>query len=193
MAFGRSASVQLANNFICHRRLRPGWSRSISFSECGPSLGIPPVSLPAACNGWSETLAAYRFFDNAKVTSQRVLLAHAASNLERAREHAVVLCLQDTTGLDYSGTSDIEGPGRLTYETQRGLYLHPTFLVSPDRQPLGVVDATIWARDPEQSKVDRHQRPIEQKESFRWLSGYRHLLSLQADLPDTQLVKVTVR
>ena len=55
------------------------------------------------------------------------------------------------------------------------------------------VTAMIWARDPEQSKAHRHLRPIEQKASFRWLSGYRHLLALQAELPDTQLVNVTDR
>ena len=29
----------------------------------------PLVSIPAACNGWSETRAAYRLFDTAQVTA----------------------------------------------------------------------------------------------------------------------------
>ncbi len=30
----------------------------------------PMVSIPAACNGWRETRAAYRLFDTAKVTAK---------------------------------------------------------------------------------------------------------------------------
>ena len=40
-------------------------------------------------------------------------------------EHPVVLCLQDTTELDFNGQG-ISGLGRLSYEAQRGMYLHPT-------------------------------------------------------------------
>jgi hypothetical protein len=37
-----------------------------------------------------------------------------------------VLCIQDTTGLDFNG-QDIAGLGPLSYEAQRGMYLHPTY------------------------------------------------------------------
>ncbi len=38
------------------------------------SLGkIPSASVPGACGGWGETQAAYRFFDNEKVTFFRIL------------------------------------------------------------------------------------------------------------------------
>ena len=43
----------------------------------------------------------------------------------------VVLCLHDTTELDFSGQT-IEGLGPLSYEAQRGMYLHPTYAVSTD-------------------------------------------------------------
>ncbi len=43
----------------------------------------------------------------------------------RMREHAVVLCLQDTTELDYNGQA-MTGLGPLSYEAQRGLLLNPT-------------------------------------------------------------------
>jgi len=47
--------------------------------------------------------------------------------------HPVVLCLQDTTELDFNG-QDIGGLGSLSYEAQRGMYVHPTYVVTP--QPL---------------------------------------------------------
>jgi hypothetical protein len=49
----------------------------------------------------------------------------------------VVLCLQDTTELDFNGQA-IAGLGPLSYEAQRAMYLHPTLAVTPARKPLGV-------------------------------------------------------
>ena len=43
----------------------------------------PQISIPAACGGWSETLGAYRFFDNEKATFEGVLAPHYAATLER--------------------------------------------------------------------------------------------------------------
>ncbi|MCU0664691.1 MAG: hypothetical protein MUC50_20505 [Myxococcota bacterium] len=62
-------------------------------------------------------------------------------------EYPVVLCLQDTTELNCHGQG-IAGLGPLSYEAQRGMYLHPTYVVSPAREPLGVLDAWMWAREP---------------------------------------------
>lgn len=56
------------------------------------------------------------------------------------RAHAVVLCPNDATGLDFHG-QDISGLGPLNYEAQRGMYLHPTYAVSTDRVEQGVLDA----------------------------------------------------
>ena len=59
----------------------------------------PSLSIPAACGGWGETQAAYRFFDNEKVTWEKVLAPHGEATRERLREHPVVLAIQDTTEL----------------------------------------------------------------------------------------------
>jgi hypothetical protein len=63
----------------------------------------PGASIPGACESWAETAAAYRFLRNEQVDAQDVLAAHAQASLGRIREHRVVLCLQDTTELDYNG------------------------------------------------------------------------------------------
>ena len=39
----------------------------------------PSLSIPAACGGWSETVATYRFFDNDRVDEQDVLNPHQES------------------------------------------------------------------------------------------------------------------
>jgi hypothetical protein len=150
------------------------------------ALGADPgASIPGACGGWPETKAAYRLFDHDRVGPQAVLEPHYVGSEQRLGEHPLVLCIQDTSELDYTGKSDIKGLGPLTYETRRGLYLHPTLAVTPERVPLGVLDAWIWAR--ELQDKDPH-RLIEEKESIRWLEGYQRLCELQARVPETRLV-----
>ena len=43
--------------------------------------------------------------------------------------------------------------------------------MTTDGVPLGVVAEILWARDPDtqDKSADRKQRPIEEKESYRWL------------------------
>ena len=86
----------------------------------------PTASIPEACDSWSETCAAYRFLSNAEVTWEGILAPHWARTQERMGEHAVVLCIQDTTELDFNG-QETAGLGPLSYEAQRGMYLHPTY------------------------------------------------------------------
>jgi len=56
-----------------------------------------------------------------------------------------MLCLQDTTELDFN-RQETEDLGRLSYDVQRGMYLHPAFCITPDRIPLGISDAWMWLR-----------------------------------------------
>ena len=60
----------------------------------------PTLSIPAACNGWSETQAAYRFFDNQRVEPTQLLKPHFDATIERIRGCPVVLIPQDTTEFD---------------------------------------------------------------------------------------------
>ena len=145
----------------------------------------PSASIPGACNGRAETQAAYRLFDQAREEKrglgwEEVLAPHMARTETRMAEHRVVLCLQDTTELDFNG-QDMDGLGRLSYEAQRGMYLHPTYVVTPQRLPLGIVDAWMWAR------------PLEVSESQRWIEGYARLAERAGHLPATRLVYVADR
>lgn len=158
----------------------------------------PEQSIPEACQGWAETQAAYRFFSNEKVTPEGVLLAHVEAVLERSRQHPLVLCVQDTTELDFTSRPQTEGLGPLTYESALGLYLHPTVAFTPERLCLGVVDLWTWVRDAKthgtKDRASRASRPIEEKESFRWLEGYRRICGLQKEVGETtRLVYVADR
>lgn len=148
----------------------------------------PTASIPGACPDWSETQAVYRFFNqanNAKrpLTWGTVLAPHMECTHARMRQHRVVLCLQDTTELDFNGQG-IEGLGPLSFESQRGMYLHPTYAVTPEREPLGILDAWMWSREP---KAADGTRPG-MCESLRWIEGYERVGELAAQMPDTRLV-----
>lgn len=102
--------------------------------------------------------------------------------------HPVVLCLQDTTELDFNGRGTA-GLGPLSYEAQRGMYLHPTYAVTPERVPLGVLDAWMWAREAKDTQGKRGGV----KESLRWIEGYERIAETAASLPHTRLVYVADR
>ena len=148
----------------------------------------PTASIPMACNGWGETLGAYRFLANDTVQWEAILAPHWEQTEQRMSKHPVVLCLQDTTELDFNG-QQIEGLGRLNYDARIGMYLHPTLVVTPQREPLGVTDAWMWAREPK----DGAQASCEPKESTRWIEGYQRVAEMAARLPSTRLVYVADR
>ncbi|MCF6776029.1 hypothetical protein L3V83_05500 [Thiotrichales bacterium 19X7-9] len=66
-------------------------------------VNSPESSIPAACGSWSETKAAYCFFDNANVSSEKIMGPHLEASVERINLHNTVLLVQDTTTLNFSG------------------------------------------------------------------------------------------
>lgn len=180
---------ELVNLNIGDKRLK---KRSIKLLET--LGGKPQQSIPCACNGWGETKAAYRLFDNDKVTGESILEPHRKKTLERMKTYPTVLCVEDTSEIDYTGKNDIEGLGVLNYEARQGFYLHPMLAITPDRLCLGVLDGFNFSRKKGSlGKNKDKSRPIGEKESARWLRGYLATCDDQADCPDTQLVYIADR
>jgi hypothetical protein len=166
----------------------------------------PSASIPVACGSWGETNAAYRFFQNRRVSWQEVLGPHQTATLRRIGQHEVVLLIQDTTEVEVTRRrQQMTGAGPLTDESRWGFYDHPLLAVTPDRVPLGVAHAEIWARDLEEfresqaakahdprAKAKKHRElPIEEKESCRWLEGYRQSCAVAAQVPGTKIVAIS--
>ena len=148
-------------------------------------------SVNASCQGWNETHAAYAFFDNDKVEPQKILRAHREATETRIRKEEVVLIVQDTTELNY-GNHPTKDSGVLDAEYRYGLYDHSHIAFTRERLCLGVVGVEFFSRTPESLGKARERRndPIEAKESFRWLKGYRLACELAAAHPTTQIVSV---
>jgi hypothetical protein len=150
----------------------------------------PEASPRAACSGYKEMMGTYRFFNNRKVTLERVLAPHRDATLKRAGQYQRVLMVQDTSELDFSGRQDIKGAGYLEGPYSQGFYLHPLLVLTEQRLCLGSLWAKIYARPEWGIRQTRKQRPIEQKESVRWLEGYRQACEAARQLPHTQVICV---
>ncbi len=157
----------------------------------------PNMSIPAACGGRAETQGAYRFFDNNKVTFEKVLGPHIACSRERVAAQPVALLVQDTSEIDLTrpeqvvaGAGDLDG-------SRRGVLLHEMQAFTPEGIPLGTVWAEIVNRtegvshaSAAEKREQRKQLPIEEKESLRWLTGLREARALAQQMPETQCICV---
>lgn len=148
-------------------------------------------SINASFEKWSDTLAAYRLFDHEAAQPEAILEPHRKATLTRIEEHPVVLVVQDTTELDFSKHPPADA-GCLNKPDRHGFYLHVELAVTPSGVPLGVVGSNTFDRSPESlgRTLERRELPIEQKESYRWLQGYRRATQIAQQLPETQFVSV---
>lgn len=157
----------------------------------------PTASIPAACGGYAEMTAAYRFFDNDKVGFDGVLGPHRDGTRTRIAAQPVVLLVPDTTEVDLTRPQQqVQGAGPLDGGARRGVCLHAMHAFTPDGTPLGTVQAIPWARDEDrparsaQTRAERAATPIEQKESFRWLLAMRQAREEAGRAPGTRIVSV---
>ena len=88
-------------------------------------------TIPAACQDWAATKAAYRFFSNPRVDEAVILAGHFAATTARfAVTSGTVLVLHDTT--EFSFTRDTpDGVGSLSFVKGR----HVTWLARRIRRP----------------------------------------------------------
>jgi hypothetical protein len=157
----------------------------------------PAASLPQASGSWQAAKAAYRFFDNERVSAQLLLEPHQVQTGRRMGAHATVLVVQDTTGLNFADHPATEGLGLVGAGRQGalGMWLHSSLAFTPAGAALGVVAAEWWIRDPKEcgKAARRHERPIEEKESFRWLKSYQATAACARENPGTRFINLADR
>jgi hypothetical protein len=154
----------------------------------------PTAQLPEACQSRAKTKAAYRFLDHPEATMEILQEPHYQATRQRMSEHKVVLAVQDTTSLNYTAhprTEDL-GPISTRVDGSMGLLVHDTMVFSVEGTPLGLLDVQCWARDGREfgKHHQRRQRPIEQKESFKWLKSFQQAAAAQRECPATMVVSV---
>src|SRR5215510_4430408 len=151
-------------------------------------------TVPASCQDWAATKAAYRFFDNPRVDEGVILAGHFAATTTRfAATPGTALVLHDTT--EFSFTRDTpEGIGQLSFVKGRhvthtvcGLLMHSSLVLTTAGVPLGLAAVKFWTRpkfkgtNALKRTVNPTRVPIEQKESVRWLDNLKQATAQLGD------------
>lgn len=154
----------------------------------------PQASVPEACQTRSKTKAAYRFFDHPETQMDVLLEPHYKATQQRVAAEKLVLAVQDTTSLNYTTHPATENLGPIGSKQGEiiGLLVHSTMAFDVEGTPLGLLDVQCWARDAAAfgQSHQRKQRPIEEKESSKWLKSFRSVAEVQRRNPDTRIVSI---
>ena len=151
---------------------------------------VPGALLPAVFAHKAAWVGAYRFLHNDQVSAADVLQPHREALVERCRQEASVLLVQDTTTLNYSGLAGVaDGPGPLGDKSKGSaeLYVRAAVAFTEGGRLLGVSGLEVWAR----AKAGE-AKPGE-KESGRWLAGFEQGVQLAAACPGTRVTWATAR
>jgi hypothetical protein len=123
----------------------------------------PTAGLPEACGSRAALKATYRLLANEAVAPAELLASHVGATYERALGVAVVLAVQDTTEVDWTGHPATRGLGPLGSPSHQGLLVHTTLAFTPERVPLGLLAQAVWARDPWGSGPRASSAPLRRK------------------------------
>lgn len=198
---------------LCPNRAppRPGWvHREFGGAELGDRrlqsrlfdlaeafFARPQANIPEATGSHAAAKAAYRFFDNKKVSMQALLEPHHQATIARMRQQSVVLVAQDTTSLSYTLREEMQGIGPISSKRDgpQGLLVHSALAFGAQGLPLGILDMDCWARDPAEfgKRKQCNSKPIEAKESSKWLHPLQPIAAAKAQCPDTRIVVLADR
>jgi Transposase DNA-binding/Transposase Tn5 dimerisation domain len=130
------------------------------------TLESPSASIPEAAGSEGQATATYRFYANDRVTATALHRGVALATAQRCLDHDVLLVVQDTTTLNFTGLRSIAELGPIdSGGLARGVHLHTALAVTPAGQVIGILDQQYWARP-------QPGRPgPEEKESSKWIYG----------------------
>src|SRR6266481_3313221 len=116
-------------------------------------------------------MSAQRFLASRDVTHQEIL-ATAGQRTASACAGRRIVAAQDTTEINFKDRDRArKGLGPAGDGQTPGFFCHAMVAIdAEDEALLGVVHARIWTRSSEPVTA-RRSRPIEQKESMRWIEG----------------------
>jgi len=103
----------------------------------------PDESLPKQCAGWGDLKAAYRLLNHPQISPNQISAVHRQGTREQAQESSVVLCVQDTTDLDYTHRTSVRGLGRIGDGRGRGFRQHTALAISEQGRLWGILHQ-VW-------------------------------------------------
>ena len=142
-----------------------------------------------------ELKAYYRFIDSEaeEVNPKSMLQAHRERTIGRMKKYQRVLGIQDTTDLDFSERLHCNGLGDIgknqTGAVSQGLKMHSLLAASENGLPLGILKTQMYASHYDEIKKAQG-RPIEEKDTYRWLAAIDDLNDAAEYLPETEVIGV---
>ncbi len=154
-------------------------------------LQRPGKALPEQCGSHAPLKAAYRLLNTPGLCHEHILHSSAAFTLEQIQARqptGMLLCIQDTTTLDFSSHHAQQGRGPICDKAStQGYFAHSTLLMSPQGIVHGMLQCEVYARDASKQKArkpgERDRQSSRQKESHRWLRSFEHSAQLCEQLP----------
>ena len=131
-------------------------------------VDAPSHSLPKQCRGWGDLKAAYRLLNHPQVRPEQLTAVHRECTRQQAQPRSVVLCVQDTTDLDYTCRTGVRGLGKLGDGGGRGFRQHTGLAVSEDGKVLGILYQKWFLPCEPQAGETRRQRQARWSEPDVW-------------------------
>ena len=145
-------------------------------------------SLPQIFCAEADLKGAYRFFSNNFINPKKILEPHQKETVARCKQQKTVLVIQDSSDLDFDYMECLDGFESLHVNIDKGFRIHPVLATTETGTPLGVIATFNYTRKQQQTDKHRNSLPIEEKESFRWLQGYREACNLAVQSPETEVI-----
>jgi hypothetical protein len=133
----------------------------------------------------SDAKLIYSMLQHEKFGKDEILRAHRMRTILRIIDlDKPVLLIEDTSGINYSSQKHKRDNGYISNHG-KGVLLHSCIATSLDGILLGVMNQIAYnreeAHDNSLSKEQKKKRPIEEKESYRWIQSFQNC---HADMPD---------
>lgn len=142
-------------------------------------LRRPNAAFSNAMSSWKEIKGWYRFTDNERVKPEEIMSYLGNNTAERCQKKDRVFVASDTTEIVFPKTQirDCLGYGSSS-ESSRAFQVHTSIAIDTDGVPLGLIHQKCWNRDRAQygKRVTRASRPIEEKESYKWIESVQGTL-----------------
>jgi hypothetical protein len=122
----------------------------------------------------------YRLLGNEKFEFCKMEKAMKKSTIKRISDYERVLLVQDTSDINLNGHKKTEGLGYCSNNI-RGIKIHNCLALSPEGLSLGLLSQSYETRAENKSSLsecEKKLRPIEEKESYRWIETLKKSIEL---------------
>lgn len=138
-------------------------------------LEKPNSLIPQQMGSWAFTKACYRFLDNSSVNYGSLILPHFRETRTTTEQHETVLCIHDTSDINFGMSSQIDGFSQVGKGLSKGFLLHSSLAVvsSPSPKVLGLLNQEIYYRKEKPKNESKKSRYCREKESDLWINALR--------------------